>query len=425
MPVGLLHVAASTPQRHQRLFWDVCFEDKPLVFLRERLLEAQPDIVAIGLRNIIGNTGREASGNLVYYRRLVATVRAFSSATVVVGGSALSVMPEAFMGILDADFGVFGEAEMTFPALVAALETDDPISRLPTNVLYRGGGEIRFTGPAPSPVELDRLPPLDYALLDRRYLQETGTLAMQTKRGCAFACAFCTYPIIEGTAVRTRDPRWVAEELFRICDADPAIEHVFFVDSVFNAPMCHAIAICDALIERGSPMPWTCYANPRNFDEPLAEKMVASGAAGIEVGDDSGSDQVLQRLRKGFTTNAIRSLRTACRNTGLKDCHTFLLGTPDETMDDVYRTLDFIVELDPFAAIVMVWDDPVAPFSGKRQVLDHREGVLGVLEDHRHRFSNWVIPQLGHNFSERLFRVLRRSGLRGPLWQHIDRRHAP
>ena len=52
IPLGLLHVMAATPQRHEKLFWDLCFEPDPLETVARNLREHQPDLVAIGLRNL-------------------------------------------------------------------------------------------------------------------------------------------------------------------------------------------------------------------------------------------------------------------------------------------------------------------------------------------------------------------------------------
>jgi hypothetical protein len=103
------------------------------------------------------------------------------------------------------------------------------------------------------------------------------------------------------------------------------------------------------------------------------------------------------------------------------DCHTFLLGTPGETLDHVKRTIDFIIDIDPYAAVLMAYKDDYEVldevYAAKRQAL--RDEVLGLLDEQRQVFPRWIIPALGVNFNERLFGLLRRRGLRGPLWQHI------
>jgi len=106
---------------------------------------------------------------------------------------------------------------------------------------------------------------------------------------------------------------------------------------------------------------------------------------------------------------------------GLVDCHTFLLGTPGETLDEVKRSLDFIVDLEPAAAILMVWNDDAEALkpasAGPRTAL--RESILELLRERSATQGRWVVPPLGKRFDARRFGLLRRRGLTGPLWQHL------
>jgi hypothetical protein len=87
----------------------------------------------------------------------------------------------------------------------------------------------------------------------------------------------------------------------------------------------------------------------------------------------------------------------------------------------VRRTLDFIVELDPFSAIIMIWIDDYEALDPelRKQRIELRSRIEKMLEEKKKDFPQWSIPALGVNFSEALFRLLRRKGLHGPLWQHI------
>ena len=149
--------------------------------------------------------------------------------------------------------------------------------------------------------------------------------------------------------------------------------------------------------------------------------MKAAGCAGMEVGSDSGTDEVLKRLQKGFTTDQVRDLHRIASDVGIPDCHTFILGTPGETFDDVLRTLDFIVDLEPFSAILMCWVDDEEALDAETA---HERGKLRssiekLLEEHKDEFPWWSIPSLGVNYDVRLFDLLRNAGYDGPLWRHI------
>jgi len=422
IPIGLLQVMASVPGRHERLFWDLCFEDDPCAAVARKLDEHRPDLVAIALRNIQNMDYTNVTVNLDYYRRLVATVRSHSSAPVVLGGGGFSVMPRELMETLGADYGIAGEGERAFASLLEELERPTPSLGHIERLHYRVDGTLRANGSASEPLDVDALPGADRSVLPERYYLEYGIESLQTKRGCPLQCDYCTYPLIEGARSRMRDPGRVADEFMEI-SARKGVEHVFIVDSVFNLPPRHAKAVCRELVARGNRTPWTSYVNPLAFDDELAALMVRAGAAGMEIGSDSGCDEVLDRLRKGFRTDRIRRLATIARAHGLKDCHSFILGTRGETLADVERTLDFVEELEPFAALMLVWvdDHEVVDAALREERRAFRDEIYARLAARAARQPRWSVPRLGLRFHARSFAALRRHGLRGPLWQHLDR----
>lgn len=421
IPFGLLSVMAATPARHERALIDLCFETEPDAALRRELARFEPDVVAVGLRNLQNNDYSGHADNVAYYAQLIEAIRHTTDAPIVLGGAGLSVMPEALLATLRADFAIAGEGELAFPAFLAAYEPRAAVDAVPA--LYRReGAHVHRPRRATPFAALDALPPIDRRLADARYYERYGIDSVQTKRGCSLRCDYCTYPSIEGRASRRRSAHLVADELERIQDARPDA-HVFVVDSVFNLPRAHAMEVCDAMIARGIALPWTCYVNPIAFDAELAERMVAAGCAGVEIGSDSGCDDVLVRLKKGFTVARIRAAHEAASRAGLKDCHTFVLGTAGETLDHVRRTLDFLVDLDPYAAILLPWvDDSDAIDPAQRdERRRRRDQVLELLARSAAQFPRWIIPPLGTNFHEPTFDALRARGLRGPLWQHVRR----
>jgi radical SAM superfamily enzyme YgiQ (UPF0313 family) len=420
IPIGILSVIANLPKRHEMTLIDLCFEDAPAEALAGKLEEFGPDVVALGMRNIQNADYSGMSNTLEYYDELIGVIRNTTEAPIAIGGSGFSVMPAELMERLRPDFGISGEAEQAFPALLDRLEAGLGFDEI-GNLHRFEGGDVISNGPPPGFLDMNTLSPADRSLVDPRYYERFGIESLQTKRGCPLRCDYCTYPIIEGRVGRAREPAAVVDELFASLEQQPATSHVFMVDSVFNLPKGHAKAVCREMIARGVTIPWTCYANPLGFDAELAELMAEAGCAGMEVGADSGSDEILARLRKGFTTEQIRNLHRIAAQVDIPDCHAFILGTPGETFDDVLRTLDFIVDLDPFGAILMAWVDDAEALDSEtaREREKLRESTLKLLEEHKSEFPWWSIPALGVNYDARLFDLLRSSGYNGPLWRHI------
>ncbi len=354
-----------------------------------------------------------------YYNELMTTIRETTPSPVIIGGSGFSVIPTELMDALKPDFGMSGESDEAFPAFLEALETGQGYDEI-GNLHRFEDGLLLKNAPPKGFLDMRTLPWPDRSLADARYYEGFGIESLQTKRGCPLQCDYCTYPTIEGRVGRTRDASDIVDELESLAD-NPAVHHVFIVDSVFNLPRTHAKAVCREMIDRDNTMPWTCYANPLGFDEELADLMQRAGCAGMEVGADSGYDPVLKRLRKGFTTQHLRDLHTLSLKYDIPDCHTFLLGTPGEDFDDVLKSLEFIVDLDPFSAILMAWVDDYEALdleiAKKRRAL--RDQIHQLLDDHKDEFPWWSIPSLGVNYAPELFTALREHGLHGPLWQHL------
>ena len=421
-PIGLLYVIAAVPDGHTTELWDLCFEDEPFAYVAQKLDAFRPDLVAVSLRNVQSGDYSGIRNNLEYYRELIVRLRASTKARIIVGGGGFSVMPREIMCYLEPDFGISGEGEAGFRALVDALARgNDGLDEI-GNLHYFRDGELKSV-PSHGFADLDALRPPQRELVDDRYYTECGTESVQTKRGCPLRCDYCTYPVIEGRSIRQRDPVAVVDELFRALDARPSINHFFVVDSVFNLPPAHAKAVCREMIARGFRTPWTAYANPIGFDRELAELMRDAGCSGVEVGSDSGVNAVLDRLKKGFHVDRIAAIHEHCKSAGILDCHTFILGTTGESLDDVSQTLDFCIALDPSAAIFMIWTDELEALAPElaEQRLAFREQITAMMAERAARYPHWVIPGLAHNYDERLFKVLRRRGLHGPLWQHIRR----
>jgi radical SAM superfamily enzyme YgiQ (UPF0313 family) len=423
VPLGVLYVMAATPNRHEKELIDLCFELDPEAALRKRLIEFAPELVALGMRNIQNNDYSGISDNIAYYQGLIATARDACSAPIVVGGSGFSVMPAELMSRLGADYGISGEGEAAFPALVERLESDPEEPDLAgIGSLHRlEHGEVRSEPPSKAFLNMNELTVPDRRLADDRYYERYAIDAVQTKRGCPLLCDYCTYPTIEGRVGRARDASGIVDEMFGCLEQQPGIKHFFIVDSVFNLPRTHAKNVCRELIARDWKIPWTCYANPLGFDQEMAELAREAGCAGMEIGSDSGVDEVLTRLRKGFTTDQIRQIHDLCKSAGIPDCHTFILGTRGETLDDVQRTLDFAVDLDPFSAILMMWVDDYEALDPalRSERMKLRDDIKTLLEERKEQYPYWSIPPLGLNFDARLFRRLRRNGMHGPLWQFV------
>ncbi|HEY3594613.1 MAG TPA: cobalamin-dependent protein [Polyangiaceae bacterium] len=418
VPLGPLAVAGALRDAHEVRLLDLCFEEDPLAAAEKAVSDFDPEVVGIGLRNLHTNAYDGTERLVAEYAALVARFRTSSEVPIVLGGAAYSLRPEHLLTQLKADYGVVGEGERTFRDVVDALalgRTPPRISRAAASTAAQRPLRPRRKDSRWSS-DLDELPPPARDLVDPRYYTFDGTDNLQTKRGCAFACAYCDYPDLEGSKVRVRDPVSVADELEMRAKV-PGVTHMFFVDSVFNVPRSHALAVCDEIVKRGNPLPWVCYASPASFDEEVVDAMARAGCLGVEIGSDSGTPRMLAKLNKPFTIEDIEKTRAMFRARGILDCHTFVLGAMDETPDEVKETLAFVERLAPDVAVFIVFMEDRETLTVHRA--RHRDAILRLLADEAPRHAGWVVPELGIRFGAKINNIVRRRGLRGPSWLHL------
>jgi radical SAM superfamily enzyme YgiQ (UPF0313 family) len=375
-------------------------------------------VVGVGLRNLHTNAYDGTEQLLSEYGAVIESIRQLTKVPIVLGGAAYSLRPEQLLARFAADYGVVGEGERTFREVVdtlAAGRRPARITRAPaadgmvTRSLVRK--ETRWP-----PSDLDELPAPARDLIDPRYYEFDGTDNLQTKRGCAFGCAYCDYPDLEGSKVRVRDPEAIAEEMLARSRV-PGVTHMFFVDSVFNVPRSHALAVCDALLRRGVPLPWVCYGSPAAFDGELVASMARAGCQGVEIGSDAGTERMLAQLKKPFSLDAVVKTRELFEAHGIHDCHTFVLGALDETPEEVRQTLNFVDRLAPRVAVFIVFMEDREAMTIHRA--RHRDAILRLLADEAPRRSGWVVPELGIRFGPKITNIVRRRGIRGPSWLEL------
>jgi hypothetical protein len=406
VPLGVLYVAAAVRDAHDVRVLDLCFEDDPVAALEKTIADFDPEVVALGLRNLHDNTYGSSGPLIAYYERLARAVKEETKAPLVVGGAAITLQPAHLVERLGADHAVVGEGERTFRSVIDALARGETPPRIVLAAAARGE----------TTRDLDALASPARDLIDPRYFVLDGTSNVQTKRGCAFQCTYCDYPDLEGKKVRVRDPARVADEIAAMA-AMPGVSHGFVVDSVFNVPRSHALAVCREVKERGAPIPWVCYATPASMDEELVAAMASAGCVGAEIGTDTGSPRVLERLRKPFTLDQVKRTRRAFAQEGISDCHTFVLGAEEETVDEAKRTLEFVEELDPDIAVFVVFEEDRETRSLGRA--RHRDALLALLGQEAPKRPGWIVPELGVRFGPKLTRIVKRFGLKGPSWVHL------
>jgi len=440
-PLGAAYVAGALgASGHEVRLLDLQFAPDIVVAVKDAVRTFRPRVVGLSIRNIDNVAFPKSVSYLPDVHAAVKALKASGVKVIVLGGSGFTIMPAELLDELSVELGIVGEGEESFPALVGRIENGLPIGDLP-GLAYRYKGDVHINRPA-------NVGTLEYSVRPERglidnaaYMAEGGSGNIQTKRGCRFKCCYCTYPIVEGTAVRCRDAAASAKEMARAARRH-GIRHFFVVDNVFNYPLSHAKRFCRELAAMGPPAAWSCYMHPAYVDAELVDLMVKSGCRGVEFGTDSAVDSVLARLGKGFRARDLEKASKLCASAGLRFCHSLLLGSPGETLDTMRRTLDAMDALNPNAVIAMLG---IRIYPGTRlEKMAREEGVLpegpiglrptfyfssgldmeratGVLSDYGKSHVNFIMPGIQLRMTEKIRKTLRSHGFIGPLWEYLKR----
>lgn len=440
-PLGLAFLSGAlrgSPHEHRLL--DLCFIEDWTYALSCAVLEFRPEIVGLSLRNVDNVAYPNFHSYLPFFKDVVSKLRALTDAPIVLGGSGYSVMPNAILNHLGADYGIQGEGELSLQLLLDRLSKGLPLSDIP-GLLTRSPGLASQVPPGPARhVDYEALQPLRAELDSRRYLQFGGMGNIQTKRGCSFSCVYCTYPLIEGRDVRVRPPSAVVSEMEALKQA--GVDTFFIVDDIFNVPPHHAKSVCHSVLERGVEVRWSCYLHPQFVTESLLRTMKHAGCSSVEFGIDSGSDEQLVRLGKSFTRAQVLRTSELCHKVGMPFCHALIFGGPGEDRRTMQETFDLMEAAAPTAVIAMCG---IRLFPGTRLAETARPEdilftgnsfleptfflaetvrpfLLDAVREHAAAHSNWILPGSNVNIDTRLQSKLRRFGLKGPLWEYMQMR---
>ena len=334
-PLGMALVASALQSGgHHVCQYDCLAGDHPEVRLKKSLLEYNPDFVGISLRNI-DNVDSLTSDNhwyLAEVKRLIEKIRQLTDTPIIVGGPAFSIMPEDILDYIGADYGVVGEGERAFCDLLESLAD----GHLPPRII---NGQSAFIS------GMDMITPCLVEELTSFYLQRSGMVGMQTKRGCPYNCLYCTYPQLEGAQLRTRGPEAVVDDIERM-KKSYGINTIFFTDSVFNDATGHFLKVAEALLDRKLGISWSAFFRPKHLKRSELKLLKSSGLYAAEVGSDAASDATLEALNKRFTFADVIEFNRICQKEEIPCAHFIMFGGPGETAATLEKGLDNIEKLE-------------------------------------------------------------------------------
>lgn len=170
---------------------------------------------------------------------------------------------------------------------------------------------------------------------------------IETTRGCPYNCTFCsqTLRISYGKAYRRRSIATVLEEIQEL--KKQGVNAIRFLDDNFVNDVTYITELCTSLIEQKITIQWIIQTRTDFLTPKLLQLMKQAGCSTICVGIESGSQRILDILKKQANVRELYDKTKIIHDAGIWVVNFFMIGNPTETEDEVQKTMEFCQSLQP------------------------------------------------------------------------------
>ncbi|HKN86176.1 MAG TPA: radical SAM protein [Nitrospiraceae bacterium] len=350
-PIGIMSLSAVLKQAgHECVMFDQANPDTPNETIIDEIRRQQPALVGLSFLS---------TTSYPYAKILARQIRAVNSEVKLAFGGVFATLNAQLVKLQcpEIDFVCRGDGEQLLldllerlddPATVAGVTwaKDGRLIHNPNQAIERHLDQWPFPDRESLPLEFIESMPLDVPAV----LSMERFTTMQTSRGCPWPCIFCDIPMFNEGKWRSRSAQHVVDE-FKHLQAQ-GYGCVYFVDDHFLLQPKRIQAICTGIQEAGITIQWGCEGRVDSVAQHLFPTMAKAHCRTIMFGVESGSQKVLDRLQKEQTLAEIDTAVTNAKQAGIEIVHGFfVVGSPEETVEDMRATFDFAskLPLDTFA----------------------------------------------------------------------------
>ncbi len=344
---AIASLAGNLDERHEIAVADlICVQHDVVPTVRRLVAERRPELVGLSVMTFQRAT---ALALIQIIRRL------HPAARIVVGGYDPSLAPQYYEDpAAGVDFIVRGEGELTFRALVAALETASPLDGIAGLSWRTDTGFVRNAARHISTLGEEIRPPRREARVLRNYTFQGRQIdIVETSRGCTYDCSFCSIIEMRGRNFET----WGIDRV--IADIADAKRHgaraIFLVDDNITLNVRRFEALCRAIVDAGlQHIDYIVQAMTSSIaahGETLAPLMRRAGFRYVFLGIENVLDHDLAFLKAG-AKNTQRSGGRSVGNASVRACDFIrrngmfvvgglIVGNPDDTPESIEANLEF------------------------------------------------------------------------------------
>lgn len=349
-PTGLLYIAAILKKRGNEV----------------RLVDCS---VEPSYNKILGNEIKDAdilgvytmSMHIRYLPPLLKRLKKINKKIKIIwGGPHATLFPEQTAKSPLCDIAVRREGEATILEIVDRYESGKIDLHKIKGISFKEGNKV-FTTEDRDFIDMNELPFIDWSFVKKEVMDviKNGIIRVQASRGCPYNCAFCINTVIKNKKKRYRDSKKVLDEIEHIYKKYN-IKRVGFRDEIFLCNKEQVKEIAQGLLDRNIKITWL--ANPRAeflresyLDDESLKLLVDSGCNKLQCGGESGSQRILNLLRKDTTPDNILNFVSRATKFNIIPTISFMIGIPTETEEEQMQTLSLIrdiLRINPNATII-------------------------------------------------------------------------
>jgi anaerobic magnesium-protoporphyrin IX monomethyl ester cyclase len=339
-PIGIMSLSAVLKRAgHECVMFDQSNPETPDDFIVEQINRRRPALVGLSFLS---------TTSYPYAKLLARRIRAANATVKLAFGGVFASLNAGLVKLQcpEVDFVCRGDGEQLLLDLLERLEDPDGVSSL----TWARDGKVISNANRPMERQLDQWPFPDRESLDLDFVESMPLdvpavlsmdrfTTMQTSRGCPWPCVFCDIPIFNEGKWRSRSPQHVVDEFTHLQNL--GYGSVYFVDDHFLLQPKRIQAICQGIAANGITIQWGCEGRVDSVAQHLFPAMAKAHCRTLMFGIESGSQKILDRLKKEQTLKEVETAVVNAKQAGIEIVHGFFtVGNPDETVEDMNATFD-------------------------------------------------------------------------------------
>jgi anaerobic magnesium-protoporphyrin IX monomethyl ester cyclase len=340
-PIGIMSLSSVIKQAgHECVLFDQANPDTPNQVIIDQINHEQPALVGLSFLS---------TTSYPYAKMLAREIRTTNQQVKLAFGGVFASLNASLVKLQcpEVDFVCRGDGEQLLLDLLANLENPQDVASL----TWMNNGQVVQNPNRAMERQLDQWPFPDRESLKLDYVESMPLdvpvvlsmrrfTTMQTSRGCPWPCIFCDIPIFNEGKWRARSPQHVVAELKYL--EELGYESVGFVDDHFLLQPKRIEAICNGIMEAKLSIRWGIEGRVDSVAQHLFPAMAKANCGAMMFGIESGSQKILDRLKKEQTLDQVTTAVKNAKKAGVEIVHGFFtVGNPDEKIEDMEATFDF------------------------------------------------------------------------------------